>query len=49
MSDIAKVFPEILVLNTEENQGSGMPSTVAKWTGTGWEILRPGSIKIKYR
>ena len=49
MSDIAKVFPEILVLDTEENQGSGMPSTVAKWTGTGWEILRPGSIKIKYR
>lgn len=46
MSEIATAFPEILVLDTEENKGSGMASSVAKWTGTGWEILRQGIIKI---
>ncbi len=24
----------------------GMPSTVARWTGTGWEILRQGSVVL---
>ncbi len=46
MSDIARTFPEILVLNTQENQGSGKPSSVAKWTGMDWQILRQGTIKI---
>ncbi|MGF1485786.1 MAG: L-threonylcarbamoyladenylate synthase [Prochloraceae cyanobacterium] len=47
MSEVAGVFQDILVLDTkEDNRGSGMPSTVAKWTGTGWKILRRGSIKI---
>jgi L-threonylcarbamoyladenylate synthase len=26
--------------------GSGRPSTVAKWTGKGWEILRQGEVKL---
>jgi len=47
MSEVAGVFQDILVLDIEEdNRGSGMPSTVAKWTGTGWKILRQGSITI---
>lgn len=25
---------------------SGLPSTVAKWTGTNWEILRQGEVKL---
>ncbi|MCU0568358.1 MAG: L-threonylcarbamoyladenylate synthase [Oculatellaceae cyanobacterium Prado106] len=25
---------------------SGVPSTVAKWTGSGWEILRQGSVQL---
>lgn len=25
---------------------SGLPSTVAKWTGAGWEILRQGGVKL---
>ena len=29
-----------------EKQGSGVPSTVAKWTGAGWEILRQGGVQL---
>ncbi len=50
MSAIEIAFPDVLVLDEqelgEEQIGSGLPSTVAKWTGTGWQILRQGSIKI---
>ena len=28
-------------------QNSGLPSTVAKWTGQGWEILRQGEVVIE--
>ncbi|WP_088891537.1 L-threonylcarbamoyladenylate synthase [Leptolyngbya ohadii] len=27
--------------------GSGLPSTVAKWTGEGWEVLRQGTVKLR--
>jgi L-threonylcarbamoyladenylate synthase len=51
MSEIAVNFPEVAVLNCQELEtngkiGSGMPSTVAKWTGEGWKILRQGSIQL---
>jgi L-threonylcarbamoyladenylate synthase len=51
MSAIEMAFPDVLVfdeqeLNQQEQISSGLPSTVAKWTGTGWQILRQGSIKI---
>ncbi len=51
LSDIAVKFPDVLVLNEEplKNQkkyGSGLPSTVAKWTDNGWNILRQGSIQL---
>lgn len=48
MSAIEIAFPDVLVLDelSEEQTGSGLPSTVAKWTDTGWQILRQGSIKI---
>ncbi len=26
--------------------GSGLPSTVAKWTGSGWKILRQGTVRL---
>jgi L-threonylcarbamoyladenylate synthase len=42
---IAAAFPDILVLDTPETSANGLPSTVAKWTGARWEILRQGSIK----
>ncbi|MBE9166869.1 L-threonylcarbamoyladenylate synthase [Pleurocapsales cyanobacterium LEGE 06147] len=51
MSAIEIAFPDVLVLDEqelseEEYIGSGLPSTVAKWTGTDWQILRQGIIKI---
>ncbi|MEL4897752.1 L-threonylcarbamoyladenylate synthase [Crocosphaera sp. Alani8] len=51
MREIAVNFPDVLVLDEEplKNQkkyGSGLPSTVARWTDKGWEILRQGSIKL---
>jgi L-threonylcarbamoyladenylate synthase len=47
LSKIATQFPEVLTLNPAEvveRLGIGVPSTVAKWTGSGWKILRPGAI-----
>lgn len=52
MAAIAEAFPQILALDertltTEEFlTGSGQPSTVAKWTGNGWTILRQGSVSL---
>ncbi|MEL6490096.1 MAG: L-threonylcarbamoyladenylate synthase [Cyanobacteria bacterium J06621_3] len=33
-------------LSQFHSQPSGLPSTVAKWTGTDWEILRQGKIHL---
>jgi L-threonylcarbamoyladenylate synthase len=48
--EIARTFPTALTLPAEafeQNQSvSGIPSTVAKWTGQGWEILRQGKIQL---
>jgi L-threonylcarbamoyladenylate synthase len=46
MGAIAQEFPTAFVLNdsTTSRATAGMPSTVAKWTGTGWQILRQGSV-----
>ncbi len=49
--DIAKTFPEVLVLepnNLEENSNlsSGLPSTVVGWENNQWQVFRQGSIKI---
>lgn len=33
--------------STSYRSGSSVPSTVAKWSGDGWEILRQGEIKLK--
>jgi L-threonylcarbamoyladenylate synthase len=45
---INKAFPEVLVLKPEASNvsGSGLPSTVVKWTSSGWTVLRQGSITI---
>jgi L-threonylcarbamoyladenylate synthase len=49
---IEKAFPDILVLDlgnleNKKDSGSGLPSTVAKWQETGWEILRQGSVFLE--
>ncbi|MBX9253498.1 L-threonylcarbamoyladenylate synthase [Desmonostoc muscorum CCALA 125] len=50
MAEITAQFPNVLTLVTTESQeqmlGLGIPSTVAKWTGINWEILRQGAIKL---
>lgn len=46
LSQIAVEFPEALILDPAEvaETPGGVPSTVAKWTGCGWQILRQGAI-----
>jgi L-threonylcarbamoyladenylate synthase len=51
MAEIDAHFPEVLTLQSTELEAVkpanvGIPSTVAKWTGMGWEILRQGSIYL---
>ncbi|MBE9229193.1 L-threonylcarbamoyladenylate synthase [Phormidium sp. LEGE 05292] len=49
MAEIEAQFPEVVTLLWEEelkNQAGGIPSTVAKWTDKGWQILRQGAIKL---
>ena len=51
-AEISRTFPDALVLSTEisglgiETQSSGTPSTVVKWTGCDWQILRQGEINL---
>lgn len=46
---INRAFPEVLVLaETEPIMSSGLPSTVAKWTGNNWEILRQGKVVLDH-
>ncbi|WP_445632332.1 L-threonylcarbamoyladenylate synthase [Nostoc sp. DSM 114161] len=50
MAEITAQFPDVLTLTTTESEneilGLGIPSTVAKWTGINWQILRQGAIKL---
>ncbi|MCY7322555.1 MAG: L-threonylcarbamoyladenylate synthase [Phormidesmis sp. CAN_BIN36] len=54
MSEIEIAFSEVMTLLPSEldrlgldpQVGSGMPSTVVKWTGHEWEILRQGAIAL---
>lgn len=49
MAEIEAQFPDVQTLLWEEqlnNQAGGIPSTVAKWTNNGWQILRQGAIKL---
>ncbi|MDM9380695.1 L-threonylcarbamoyladenylate synthase [Chlorogloeopsis sp. ULAP01] len=50
MAEIEAQFPEVLTLSANECENeiprNGVPSTVAKWTGKDWQILRQGGIKL---
>ncbi|QSJ19678.1 L-threonylcarbamoyladenylate synthase [Nostoc sp. UHCC 0702] len=52
ITDIEAQFPEVLTLAATESLGEmsgvGVPSTVAKWTGINWQILRQGTIKLDF-
>ncbi len=45
-AEIELNFPDLLTLEATEYKGLGIPSTVAKWTGNDWQILRQGVITI---
>lgn len=51
MAEISAQFPDVLTLATtefkDEIRGIGVPSTVVKWTGKNWQILRQGAIKVE--
>jgi L-threonylcarbamoyladenylate synthase len=44
--EIAALFPDVITLQDTDYHGLGIPSTVAKWMGNGWQILRQGVIKL---
>ncbi|HBE16426.1 MAG TPA: hypothetical protein DEA78_18950 [Cyanobacteria bacterium UBA11159] len=49
LDEIEAEFPEVLTLHPNELEKfpsvtTGIPSTVAKWRGKGWEILRQGGV-----
>lgn len=50
MEEIDKQFSDVLTLATndvsENISSTGVPSTVAKWTGKNWQILRQGAITL---
>ncbi len=46
---IAQTFPDALTLAPalyKKSTASGTPSTIAKWTSQGWQILRQGEIRL---
>jgi L-threonylcarbamoyladenylate synthase len=51
IAEIEAQFPEVLILQPSEllkvATGSSLPSTVAKWTGSGWKILRQGAVQLE--
>jgi L-threonylcarbamoyladenylate synthase len=58
LDEINRQFPEVLTLSTPElgelerslmpstQPTSGVPSTVIKWVGSGWQLLRQGGVVI---
>lgn len=46
MQAIASSFPEVFVLDYPETNIMPTPSTVIKWTGNDWKILRQGPIYL---
>ncbi|TAE54959.1 MAG: Sua5/YciO/YrdC/YwlC family protein [Nostocales cyanobacterium] len=43
---IERQFSDVITLASIDYRGLGIPSTVAKWTGNSWQILRQGAIII---
>ena len=51
LEDVASIdvaFPQVLTLSeVSEFPALGVPSTVAKWTGRSWQILRQGAVELR--
>lgn len=50
MAEIEQHFPDVLISSPDlpAIEPSLMPSTVIKWTATGWETLRQGAVKLEF-
>lgn len=52
IAEIEQQFPDVLTLSPSElpeiEPSLGLPSTVIKWTGSGWETLRQGAVKLEF-
>jgi L-threonylcarbamoyladenylate synthase len=52
MAEIEAHFPNVLTLEPKKLHNEipeiGVPSTVAKWTGINWQILRQGAVKLEF-
>jgi L-threonylcarbamoyladenylate synthase len=47
MLQVDRVFPTVMTLNGDlDRTASNQPSTVIRWTGTDWEVLRQGLVII---
>lgn len=46
MKEIASNFPQVFVLNHLQIQTNITPSTVIKWRGKDWQLLRQGKIEL---
>jgi L-threonylcarbamoyladenylate synthase len=49
---INQVFAQVAILEDStptKPQGSGFPSTVVKWTGVTWQLLRQGSVHFELK
>ena len=47
MAEISDRFPQVFTLDLDSELPSlGQPSTVVKWTSSGWELLRQGAVKF---
>jgi L-threonylcarbamoyladenylate synthase len=45
-TEIQTACPGVITLESTPYQGLSLPSTVVKWTGKNWQILRQGGIKL---
>ena len=53
MAEIEAQFPDVLTLDPNELEATQtvtpcLPSTVAKWTDNGWQILRQGNVHLEH-
>lgn len=49
LPEISAQFPTVLTLEaTQWQTGSGLPSTVAKWHQSHWQILRQGTVELEF-
>jgi L-threonylcarbamoyladenylate synthase len=46
MAEISAAFPQVFALDVETAGSPSQPSTVVRWSDSGWELLRQGAITL---